>query len=118
MNMIDFLAEIGTFASQLSTDAQNFLNELKEKNNKQSVVTATGKKILLAMKENEKTYSNMFSAKQLGEILFMPPRSVSGSMRKLVSEGYVEKKGTSPSIIYGLTPEGVALADGLTLDSE
>lgn len=117
MNMVKFIAEVDTLRDSLSIEAQEFLDELKEKNSQQSVVTEIGKKILFAMQENKTMYSNLFSAKQLGEILFMPPRSVSGSMRKLVSEGYVEKKGASPSITYSLTVSGETLVGGLQLDS-
>lgn len=35
----------------------------------------------------------------------MSPRSVSGSMKKLINDGYVEKKGGSP-VCYGLTDLG------------
>ena len=42
---------------------------------------------------------------EIGEGIFMSGRSVSGSMRKLVTDGYVEKVGTNP-VCYGLTDTG------------
>ena len=45
----------------------------------------------------------------------MSARSVSGSMRKLVTEQYVEKAGTNP-VTYKLTENGEALAKELQVD--
>ena len=64
---------------------------------------------------NKETYLNVFSSKQLGELLFMSARSVSGSMRKLVTEQYVEKSGTNP-VTYKLTENGKVLAKELQVD--
>lgn len=67
--------------------------------------TENGIKILQCMQDNENKYMNVFKAKDIGEILFMSPRSVSGSMKKLIANGYVEKVGTNP-VSYGLTNLG------------
>lgn len=67
--------------------------------------TENGLKILKTMKENAETYMNIYSSKQLGELLFMSPRSVSGSMKKLIANGYVEKVSLSP-VTYSLTTLG------------
>ena len=75
---------------------------------KQSVITEKGIKILKAMQENKDKYMNIFTSKQLGELCGMAPRSVSGSMKKLINQGYAEKKGTTP-VSYGLTAGGDAL---------
>lgn len=109
MNMVEFLKEIDTIKEQLSYDAQTFLQELIEKNSGSSLITDTGKKILTAMKDNKDAYMNTYSSKQLGELLFMSARSVSGSIRKLVTEGYVEKTGTNP-VVYRITESGEVLA--------
>jgi hypothetical protein len=53
------------------------------------------------MKENKATYNNIFNAKTIGEGLFMPPRSVSGAMRKLISDGYAFKTPGNP-VTYSL----------------
>jgi predicted transcriptional regulator len=109
MNMIEFLQELDTIKSQLSCEAQTFLTELMEKNSSESVLTETGQKILKTMLDNQETYLNSFNAKQLGELLFMSARSVSGSMRKLVTEGYTEKAGANP-VCYKITEKGIKLA--------
>ena len=68
--------------------------------------TANGKLVLGFMQENKDTYNNLFKAKDIGEGLSISSRTASGAMRKLVSDGYVEKVGESP-IIYSLTEKGV-----------
>ena len=65
-------------------------------------MTESGEKVLTWMLENEKEYSNIFSAKVIGEGLFTSSRVVSGAMRKLVTDGYVEKAGQNP-VSYSLT---------------
>ena len=71
--------------------------------------------IQIIMMEKNEAYLNVFTSKQLGELLFMTARSVSGAMRKLVTEQYVVKSGTNP-VTYNLTPEGKTVAKGLSVD--
>ena len=47
----------------------------------------------------------MMKAKEIAEGLFINSRAVSGAMRKLVTDGYVEKIGQDPTI-YSLTNNG------------
>jgi hypothetical protein len=108
MTMKEFLEEINNNRHLLSETAVGFLDELIEKNHPDQLLTDTGKKILITMQENMGSFLNIFSSKQLGELLFMPARSVSGSIRKLVNEGYVIKNGLNP-VTYGLTEQGKAL---------
>jgi DNA-binding MarR family transcriptional regulator len=67
--------------------------------------TENGRTILLYMRENADTYNNCYTAKSLGELLDMTSRTVSGAMRKLVTDGYVEKIGNSP-VVYSVTQSG------------
>lgn len=69
---------------------------------KSAAITENGLKIYQFMTDNKEAFSNAFSAKQIGEGLFMSSRSVSGAMRKLINDGYVEKMGANP-VIYCLT---------------
>ena len=103
MTMKQFLDELAPFEKDFSLEAIEFYNELKNKLAK--TFTENGAKILKCMQDNVEPYLNTFSSKQLGELLFMPPRSISGSIRKLITNGYVEKHAGNP-ITYGLTDEG------------
>lgn len=87
--------------------AIDFFEELKSNkeisaNNK---LTENGIKILKFMQENYQKYNNVFKAKDIGEGLFTSGRSVSGSMKKLVTEGFVEKIGSDP-VTYAITNKG------------
>lgn len=115
MTMQEFLKEIDSHKEVLSEAAIEFLNELMEKNSTENILTETGRKILISMLNNKETYLGVFSSKQLGELLFMSARSVSGSMRKLVTEQYVEKAGVNP-VTYKLTENGETLAKELQVD--
>lgn len=68
-------------------------------------MTENGQKILQYMQENEATENNLFKAKTIGEGLFMSSRSVSGAMRKLVTDGYVTKTPGNP-VVYSLSSMG------------
>ena len=65
--------------------------------------TDNGKLILQYLKDNQST--PMWKAKDIAEGLFISSRGVSGAMRKLVTDGYVEKVGQEP-VIYSLTEKG------------
>lgn len=93
-----------------TTDTYEFLKEdfekiLKNVTPNQKGITENGLKILKVMKDNCEKYNNIFTSKNIGEFLFMSPRSVSGSMKKLISDSYVEKIGANP-VSYGLTDLG------------
>ena len=90
---------------ELSEKAMEFFSQLKEGKVSTTGFTENGKKILIYMQENYEKHNNIFKSKEIGEGLFLSGRSVSGSMRKLVTDGYVEKISVNP-IAYGLTDLG------------
>ena len=65
--------------------------------------TDNGKMILRFLQDN--TSTEMWKARDIAEGLFMSSRGVSGAMRKLVDDGYVEKLGSNPSV-YSITELG------------
>ena len=89
----------------LDEDAMAFFLALKQQDEARADFTDKGKMILVFIQENKELYNNVFQAKTIGEGLGIPSRSISGSIRKLVSDGYVEKLGTNPSV-YSLTQKG------------
>jgi len=87
--------------------ALEFFEELKNNKTKSSKeMTENGQKSLIWMQENLESMNNVFTSKEIAEGLFTSGRSVSGSMRKLVNDGYVEKIGTNP-VQYALTEKGI-----------
>ena len=65
--------------------------------------TDNGKLILQFLQNNQET--PMWKAKDIAEGLFIGSRTVSGAIRKLVTDGFVEKVGKDPTI-YSITESG------------
>ena len=86
--------------------AMEFWEDFKDGKVKNSgAITENGKKLLSWMQENVDTMTNLFTSKEADEALFTSGRSIAGSMRKLVNDGYVEKTGKDP-VQYSLTEAG------------
>ena len=86
--------------------AMEYWEEFKNGKVKNSgAMTENGKKLLSWMQENVDTMTNLFTSKEAAEALFTSGRSIAGSMRKLVNDGYVEKTGKDP-VQYSLTEAG------------
>lgn len=66
--------------------------------------TDDGKMILKCMQDKYEE-NKMWKAKDIAEELFVNSRKVSGAMRKLVNDGFVEKLGKEP-VVYELTEKG------------
>jgi len=87
-------------------DAFDFFEDLKNGKTKNSgAMTENGAKILVWMQENVDSMNNIFTSKEAAEALFTSGRSIAGSMRKLVNDGYVDKVGKDP-VQYSLTDAG------------
>lgn len=83
-----------------------YFEELKSgKGSSSKEITENGLKVLHFMQENYPTYNNVFKAVDIGKGLSISGRSVSGSMRKLVTDGYVDKVGKDP-VVYAITEKG------------
>ena len=103
---IDYLNALMAAAPQIemSANVKAYIDALMEVDqNEKPILTDNGKQILLYMQQNsEKT---TFKAREIAEGLFISSRGVSGSLRKLVSDGFADKLGESP-VIYTLTEKG------------
>jgi len=90
-----------------SEDALDFWNGLQvDGGTGKPKFTDNGKLVLTFMKENKDTFKNLFKAKDVGEGLGIASRTASGAMRKLVSDGYIEKVGADP-VVYAITQSGI-----------
>ena len=69
-------------------------------------MTEKGKNLLSHMQQHREKNANLWTAKSLAEEMDVSSRTISGSMRKLVSDGYVEKIGSNPAN-YSLTEKGI-----------
>lgn len=89
-----------------SQDALDYWNGLNATGDKEKpAFTNNGKIVLKYIQNNKDLYNNLFKAKNIGEGLGISSRTVSGALRKLVTDDYVEKIGENP-VIYSLTQKG------------
>jgi len=86
----------------LSEASLEFWNNFVKGKISNSEITDLGRSILNWLNENRLEF---FSAKQIGEGLFVSSRVISGAARKLVTDGYLEKEGKNP-VTYRITSEG------------
>lgn len=88
--------------------ALEYFEELKNNKgtNSKSELTENGTKILKYMQENYQGCNNIFKSKDIGEGLFVSSRSVSGSMKKLIAEGFVNKISLDP-VAYEISQKGL-----------
>lgn len=102
---IDFLNELMKAAPhvEMTTNVKAYIDALMEKGEEKPELTENGKLILRYMQENsDKT---LFKAREIAEGLFISSRGVSGSLRKLVNDGFADKMGESP-VLYSLNEKG------------
>lgn len=88
------------FSEQALEYFENFKNAVNEKKEE---FTENGKIILRCLQEHAE--KEMWKAKDIADIIELSSRTVSGSIRKLVNDGYVEKTGKNP-VIYTITNKG------------
>ena len=103
---LDFIEKLMDAAPQveITEGAKIYLKALRNKEEiEKPMFTENGKLVLQYMKNNLDT--PLFKAKDIAEGLFISSRTVSGAMRKLVSDGFVEKVGQDP-VIYTITEKG------------
>jgi DNA-binding MarR family transcriptional regulator len=90
---------------EMSENAKEFWEALKNiKENEKPTFTDNGKLIMKYLQELPEG-SPMMKAKEIAEGMFVSSRAVSGAMRKLVTDGFVEKVGQDP-VMYILTEKG------------
>ena len=103
------MAQMNFSASELEEhkEAIDFFASLKATTAEQEkpLFTEKGKIIFQFMKDNKETYNNMFKAKDIGEKLAISSRGAAATIRKLITDGYVEKFGDEP-VVYSLTTLG------------
>ena len=95
---------IEAYPTQMNEDARVYWESFKgAKEEEKPLFTDNGKMILKYMQEHQEEQA--WKSKEIAEGLFMSSRAVSGTMRKLVTDGFVEKVGQDP-IVYTLTNNG------------
>lgn len=101
-NLIDFTKEMD--APVMSDGAQSYWEAFcSVVEVEKPLFTDNGKMILKYLQENSDT--ECWKAKDIAEGLFVSSRTVSGAIRKLVTDGFVEKMSQDP-VVYSITEKG------------
>jgi DNA-binding MarR family transcriptional regulator len=92
-------------APVMSEDAELYWNAFcgLGEDGEKPLFTDNGKLIMKFLQDHPETA--MWKARDIAEGLFISSRAVSGAMRKLVTDGFVEKVGQDP-VIYSITENG------------
>lgn len=88
-----------------TADAMAYWEAFKGKKEIEKPEFTDNGKLILKYLQDHAADIPMAKAKDIGEGLFVSSRVVSGAIRKLVTDGYVEKIGQDPTI-YALTDKG------------
>lgn len=97
---------LNTNVDDMPEDVASYWNGLiltKEK--EKPAFTDNGKMILQFLQTAVGTH---YTSKEMAEAITLSSRTVSGAMRKLVNDGYVEKVGADP-VVYEITEKGKAV---------
>lgn len=88
----------------MTDDIRSYIEVLNESKPEKPEVTDNGKRILKYLQENPdfKTWK----ARDLADKMGVASRGVSGTLRKLVNDGYCEKISTDP-VVYTVTEKGM-----------
>ena len=99
------MGDAGVSPADMPEDARLYWDAFRGvgEDGEKPLFTDNGKLILSFLQEHQEI--PMWKARDIAEGLFISSRAVSGAMRKLVSDGFVEKVGQDP-VIYSLTEKG------------
>lgn len=105
-NKQEFIEFVEKYVQEMPEGAQKYFNAMKSVQEKEKpMFTDGGKQILKYMQDNHANGETV-TAKHVAEGMGISSRSVSGALRKLVTDGFMEKVGTDP-VVYALTNKGV-----------
>lgn len=91
--------------TEIDPDVLSYWEALKgTKDTEKPVFTDNGKLVMEYLKSLPEG-SPALKSREIAEALFVSSRTVSGAMRKLVTDGFVEKIGQDP-VMYTLTEQG------------
>jgi DNA-binding MarR family transcriptional regulator len=104
INFLNALMEANPEVTEklMTEDIKSYINILTKEKTEKPLVTDSGKVVLKYMQD---CGIQMLKAKDIAESLLISSRAVSGSLRKLVTDGFCEKVGQDP-VVYTLTEKG------------
>ena len=90
---------------EMSEEAQEYWDALRFKEEKEKPMFTDNGKLIMEYLKSLSDDTPAMKSKDIADALVVSSRTVSGSMRKLVSDGFVEKIGDSP-VLYKITEKG------------
>ena len=106
LNFFDYLVEQSEISKDvIPKEVMEYYNVLKEQQVSQKekpILTEIGTQVLQYLQTNEMQSAK---ARDIADGMNMSSKKISGSMRKLVTDGFVEKIGANP-VVYALTDKG------------
>ena len=106
LNFFDYLVEQSKISKDvIPKEVMEYYNVLKEQQISQKdkpILTEIGTQVLQYLQTNEVQSAK---ARDIADGMNMSSKKISGSMRKLVTDGFVEKIGANP-VVYALTDKG------------
>jgi predicted transcriptional regulator len=101
---LDYLQKLREASPNIvaSEAVEQYIAILMDTSNDKPELTDNGKLILKFLQDHPVA---PWKSKEIAEGLFISSRAVSGAMRKLVNDGFVEKLGKEP-VIYTITEKG------------
>lgn len=106
LNFFDYLVEQSKISKDvIPKEVMEYYNVLKTQQVSQKekpILTEIGTQVLQYLQTNEVQSAK---ARDIADGMNMSSKKVSGSMRKLVTDGFVEKIGANP-VVYALTDKG------------
>ena len=105
LDFFDYLVQNCKYPVEIPDDVAEFYETLKSEGNLQDtkpLFTETGLEILEYL---QNTDTKNLKAKDIADGMAVSSRKISGAIRKLVADGYVDKFGKTP-VIYSLTEKG------------
>ena len=106
---IDFVNDLiknCKYPVEMNEDVEFYWNYLKNSNDdeiKNPLFTENGKRLLICLQKHPE--KETWKAREVADELGISSRSVSGGMRKLVNDGFVEKLNDNP-VVYAITNKG------------
>lgn len=96
---------INDSTEKMNEEAQEYWDALRFKEEKEKPMFTDNGKLIMEYLKSLSDNTSAMKSKDIAEALVVSSRTVSGAMRKLVSDGFVEKIGDSP-VLYKITEKG------------
>lgn len=100
---VEWMLEAGGY--NFPENAQKYFDALKSVPEKEKPLFTDGGKLILKYAQENYEENESVTAKIIAEGMGISSRSVSGALRKLVADGFMEKVGTDP-VVYAITEKG------------